>query len=71
MSACPLVTHTLKRNLEFDLVDFHVDQRGQLGVRACHPVVHFNSEELAFIAASVAAEADRLEQILLGLIGSD
>lgn len=71
MSACPLVTHTLKRNLEFDLVDFHVDQRGQLAVRACHPVVHFNSEELAFIATSVAAEADRLEQILLGLIGSD
>lgn len=71
LSACPLVSHTLKRNLEFDLVDFHVDQRGQLAVRACHPVVHFNSEELAFIAASVAAEADRLEQILLGLIGSD
>jgi len=71
MSACPLVTHTLKRNLEFDLVDFHVDQRGQLAVRACHPVVHFNSEELAFITTSVAAEADRLEQILLGLIGSD
>jgi len=71
MSACPLVTHTLKHNLEFDLVDFHVDQHGQLAVRACHPVVHFNSEELAFIAASVAAEVDRLEQILLGLIGSD
>ena len=71
MSACPLAAHTLKRNLEFDLVDFHVDQRGQLAVRACHPVVHFNSEELAFIATSVAAEADRLEQILLGLIGSD
>ncbi|MFG3454816.1 hypothetical protein [Stutzerimonas stutzeri] len=50
---------------------FHVDQRGQLAVRACHPVVYFNSEELAFIAASVAAEADRLEQILLGLIRSD
>ena len=33
MSACPLAAHTLKRNLEFDLVDFHVDQRGQLAVR--------------------------------------
>ena len=68
---CPLITHTLKRNLAFDLVDFHVDHLGQLAVRACHPLAHLNSEELAFIACSVAAESDRLEQILLGLVGSD
>ncbi|MNJ81501.1 hypothetical protein D3C77_803460 [compost metagenome] len=68
---CPLVTHTLWRNLDFDLVDFHVDRRGRLAVRACHPVAHINSEELAFIARSVAAEADRLEQILLGLCDGD
>lgn len=71
MAACPLVTHTLRRNLDFDLVDFHVDQHGQLSVRACHPVTHLNSEELAYIACSVAAEADRLEQIHLGLFTSE
>lgn len=68
---CPLITHTLKRNLAFDLVDFHVDHLGQLAVRACHPVAHLDSEELEFIACSVASESDRLEQILLGLVGSD
>lgn len=71
VATCPLITHTLKRNLAFDLVDFHVDHLGQLAVRACHPLGHLNSEELAFIACSVAAESDRLEQILLGLVGSD
>lgn len=71
VATCPLITHTLKRNLDFDLVDFHVDHLGQLAVRACHPVSHLNSEELEFIACSVASESDRLEQILLGLIGSD
>lgn len=71
VATCPLITHTLKRNLAFDLVDFHVDHLGQLAVRACHPLAHLNSEELAFIACSVAAESDRLEQILLGLVGSD
>ena len=30
-----------------------------------------NNEELAFIACSVVSEADRLELILLGLVGSD
>ncbi len=67
---CSLITHTLKRNVEFDLVDFHVDHLGRLAVRACHPVAHLNREELAFIACSVASEADRLEQILLGLAES-
>ena len=71
MATCPLVGHTLGRNFNFDLVDFHVDQAGRLAVRACHPVAHLNSEELSFIACSVAAEADRLEQILLGLCASD
>lgn len=71
VSACPLITHTLKRNLSFDLVDFHINHHGQLAVRACHPIVHLNNEELEFIACSVASEADRLEQILLGLVGSD
>jgi hypothetical protein len=71
MASCPLVAHTMGRNSNFDLVDFHVDQYGRLAVRASHPVAHLNSEELAFIACSVAAEADRLEQILLGLCGSD
>lgn len=71
MAVCPLVTHTLGRNLDFDLVDFHVNQHGQLSVRASHPVAHLNSEELAYIACSVAAEADRLEQILLGLFTSE
>lgn len=32
---------------------------------------HLNYEELAFIACSVVSEADRLQQILLGLVGSD
>lgn len=68
---CPLITHTLRRNLAFDLVDFYIDQHGQLAVRACHPINHLNNEELEFIACSVASEADRLEQILLGLVGSD
>lgn len=71
VSACPLITHTLKRNLSFDLVDFHIDHHGQLAVRACHPIAHLNNEEIEFIAFSVASEADRLEQILLGLVGSD
>lgn len=71
VAICPLIMHTLKRNLAFDLVDFHVDHLGQLAVRACHPLAHLNREELAFIACSVAAESDRLEQILLGLVGSD
>ncbi|UUC21418.1 DEAD/DEAH box helicase family protein [Pseudomonas asiatica] len=68
---CPLITHTLRRNLAFDLVDFHIDKPGQLAVRACHPIAHLNNEELEFIACSVASEADRLEQILLGLVGSN
>ncbi len=68
---CPLITHTLRRNLDFDLVDFYIDQHGHLAVRACHPINHLNNEELEFIACSVASEADRLEQILLGLVGSD
>jgi hypothetical protein len=42
-----------------------------LAVRACHPLAHLNNEELSFIACSVASEADRLEQILLGLVGSE
>ncbi len=67
---CSLITHTLKRNLAFDLVDFHIDNIGRLAVRACHPVAHLNREELAFISCSVASEADRLEQILLGLVDS-
>lgn len=71
VEGCPLITHTLKRNDAFDLVDFHIDRHGQLAVRACHPVAHLNNEELEFIACSVASEADRLEQILLGLVGSD
>lgn len=32
---------------------------------------HLNNEELAFIVCSVVSEADRLQQILLGLVGSD
>jgi hypothetical protein len=71
VAACPLITHTLQRNMFFDLVDFHIDHHGQLAVRACHPLAHLNNEELSFIACSVASEADRLEQILLGLVGSD
>lgn len=71
LANCPLIMHTLGRNLVFDVVDFHVDHLGQLAVRACHPVDHLNREELAFIASSVAAESDRLEQILRGLAGSD
>ncbi len=67
----PLVKHTLERNRCFDLVDFHIDHQGRLAVRACHPVAHLDQEELAFIARSVAAEADRLEQVLLGLRGSE
>jgi hypothetical protein len=70
-SSSPLITHTLKRNLSFDLVDFHIDKDQQLAVRACHPTAHLNDEELEFIACSVASEADRLEQILLGITGSD
>ena len=32
---------------------------------------HLNNEELEFIACSVVSEADRLEQILLGLVVTD
>lgn len=70
-ATCPLITHTMQRNAAFDLVDFHIDQHNRLAVRACHPIAHLNIEELEFIASSVASEADRLEQILLGLVGSD
>lgn len=62
----PLVVCTLLRNVGFDMVDFHVNDCGELAVRACHPAGHLNREELAFLARSVAAEADRLEQILRG-----
>lgn len=62
----PLVECTLLRNVGFDMVDFHINDCGELAVRACHPQGHLNREELAFLARSVAAEADRLEQILRG-----
>lgn len=63
----PLVACTLVRNVGFDMVDFYVNDGGELAVRACHPQEHLNREELAFLACSVAAEADRLEQILRGV----
>lgn len=69
-STCPLIIHTLKRNDTFDLVNFRIDDVGQLTASACHPLTHLNNEELEFIACSVASEADRLEQILVGLLGS-
>ncbi len=61
-----LVHYTLRRNAGFDLVDFHVNSQGELAVRACHPLQWLNREELACMALLVAAEADRLEHIILG-----
>lgn len=71
VTSCPLITHTLKRNDAFDLVDFRIDRLGQLTASACHPVAHLNNEELEFVAYAVASESDRLEQILIGLIDSN
>jgi hypothetical protein len=60
----PIINSTLRRNALFDLVDFHIGSSGDLSVRACHPIAHLNQVELAFLAHLVAAEADRLEQII-------
>lgn len=56
--------HTVCRNAVFDMVDFHIDERSALAVRAMHPLAHLNHEELDFAASLVATEADRLRQIL-------
>ena len=63
-----LVESSLRRNARFDMVDFYINYQKELCVRACHPLEHLNQEELAFLMLTVASEADRLEQILLGSI---
>ena len=63
-----LVESSLRRNARFDMVDFYINHQKKLCVRACHPLEHLNQEELAFLMLTVASEADRLEQILLGSI---
>jgi superfamily II DNA or RNA helicase len=59
-----VLSHTLRRNRRFDVVDFHVDANCGLSVRALHPVGHLNLEELAFICHQVASNAQRLRQVL-------
>ena len=59
-----LLAHTLGRNRRFDVVDFHVDADQGLSVRALHPLGHLNREELDFICHQVAANAQRLRQVL-------
>lgn len=59
-----LLLHTLSRNANFDLVDFHISVDHALTVRAVHPLENLNKEELAFAASMVAVEADRLRQIM-------
>lgn len=61
-----LIECTLKRNARFDIVDFYINREKWICVRAIHPIQHLNQEELAFLMLTVASEADRLEQIMLG-----
>lgn len=59
-----LINSTLRRNGLFDVVDFHINERNELAVRALYPLSHLNQVELAFVFLSVAREADRLQYIL-------
>lgn len=59
-----LLGFTLGRNRRFDVVDFHIDAGLGLSVRALHPLVHLDREELDFICHQVASNALRLRQVL-------
>lgn len=61
-----LIAYTLKRNRNHDLVDCHINKKGQLATRIVHPAKHLQEAEFMLAAYSVAITADRLEFLLTG-----
>ncbi len=58
-----IIEHTWIRNKHVDIVDFFLDQQGNISGRILHPIKSLDWEEFVFYVYILAVEADRLEYV--------
>lgn len=59
-----LVRFTWERNANIDIVEFMLDDKGNLVGRAVHPIRGLDEKEFLYCAYTLAVEADRLEYLI-------
>lgn len=58
-----IIEYTWVRNKHIDVVDFFIDEKGNINGRVIHPINSLDWEEFIFSVYILAVEADRLEYI--------